>query len=329
MKWVLGVDGGNSKTHALICDENGHVVGFAQADGSNHETIGFAGTERVLERVAQDALARSGVSAPIDCGFWCLAGADVDTDFTQLSAIAARIAAARTNVIKNDIAAAMGAGFSRGWGVAVICGAGFSSGGIAPDGRELQFPSLGPATGDWGGGGDIGLEVLRLAHRSYDGRGEPSVLSVQVPHALDIKSLEHIPQQLRAEAIDWDVVRDKLPPLLFAAAAEGDRVAIDLILRIGAEVGTTALAIIQRLAMESLDVELVLSGSLLRSAPALLIDTIDTVVREVVAGVRIIQPEFPPVVGAIFQSLRAIGIEVDERIRSNVRATLVPELTGI
>jgi hypothetical protein len=89
------------------------------------------------------------------------------------------------------------------------------------------------------------------------------------------------------------------------------------------------LAIIQRLAMESLDVELVLSGSLLRSAPALLIDTIDTVVREVVAGVRIIQPEFPPVVGAIFQSLRAIGIEVDERIRSNVRATLVPELTGI
>ncbi len=328
MKWVLGVDGGNSKTHALICDEAGHVVGFAQADGSNHETIGFAGAERVLEGIARDALVQSGLAAPIDHAFWCLAGADVKTDFAQLSAIAARIAAAKQNVVNNDIAAAMGAGFSRGWGVAVICGAGFSSGGIAPDGRRLQFPSLGAATGDWGGSGDIGLEVLRLAHRSYDGRETPSVLSVQVPHALGLTSLEEIPQQLRAGAIDWDAVREKLPPLVFAAATEGDQVAIDLTLRIGVEVGLTAAAIIRRLEMASLDVELVLSGSVLRAAPSLLVDAIDSAVRKEAASVRIIRSELPPVVGAVFLSLRAMGIEVDERIRSNIRTTLTPEMIG-
>ncbi len=321
MRFVLGIDGGNSKTYAVVSDTGGHVLGIARAEGSNHERIGFAEAERVLRRVAHDALAKGGIDAPVECAFWGLAGADVASDFERLSGITQRIAAARKNVIKNDIAAAMGAGFTRSWGVCVNCGAGFSAGGIAPDGRELQFPSLGPATGDWGGGEEIGVEVLRIAHRAFDGRGEATVLSDRVPAALGLRSLADLPVHIRAPGLDAATVRDKLPPLLFRAAREGDQVACGLVARIGDEIGTTAAAIITRLGMQELDVEVVLSGSVCDGAGGLLAEPAAARLRLTAPGARVIRPGFHSVIGATFQALRQLGVEINERVRANARAT--------
>lgn len=328
MRRVLGVDGGNSKTLALVSDTKGQVLGFARAAGSNHERIGFPEAERVLHRVAHEALADARIDAPVDCAFWGLAGADVESDFECLRPIVKRIGAAKEDVVKNDAAAAMGAGLNRGWGVGVICGAGFSSGGIAPDGRETRFPSLGALTGDWGGGEEIGMEVLRLAHRSYDGRGDPSLLVDRVASALGMASLEEVPSRSRAGTLDRTAIRDKLPPILFEVALEGDEVARSLVTRIGEEVGITAAAIIERLGMQDLDVEVVLGGSVFNGAGRLLIETITERVQRVSPRACIIRPEFSPVVGAVFQALRSLGIDIDEPIRANVRTTLPAELAG-
>ena len=328
MNRVLGVDGGNSKTFALVSDVEGRLLGFARAAGSNHERIGFGEAERTLGRVAHAALAEAGIDPPATFGFWGLAGADVPTDFERLLSIVDRIHIADKNLVKNDAVAAMGAGLTRGWGVGVISGAGFSAGGIAPDGREFRFPSLGAATGDWGGGEEIGLEVLRLAHRSFDGRGEPTLLVDRVASALGMATLEELPARIRADRLDWTAIRDRLPPLLFDAALEGDGVARRLVVRIGEEVGTTAATIIERLGMHEMDVEVVLGGSVFKGNGPLLMETIAARVQRAAPRVRIIRPEFPPVVGAVFQALRRLGIEVDAQVRANVRATLPAELAG-
>jgi N-acetylglucosamine kinase-like BadF-type ATPase len=328
VNYVLGVDGGNSKTFALVADAEGHPLGFARAAGSNHERIGFAEAERVLQSVAQEALDAAQVDAPIACAFWGLAGADVSSDFTQLQAVVTRIRVATKNVVENDTAAAMGAGLSHGWGVGVICGAGFSAAGIAPDGRETRFPSLGAATGDWGGGEAVGLEVLRLAHRSHDGRGDPSLLADRVAGALGMTSLDEVPSRVRAETLDWTAIRDKLPLLLFEVALEGDEVARGLVMRIGEEVATTATTIIKRLGLQETDVEVVLGGSVFNGKGSLLMETITERILRIAPLARIIRPEFPPVVGAVFQALRALGVDIDERIRANVRTTLPAELAG-
>lgn len=326
MDLVLGVDGGNSKTFALVADTEGHLLGFGRTGGSNHETVGFAEAERRLHQVAHEALAEAGVEGPVAFGFWGLAGADVPSDFEHLYPIVARINAAERNVIKNDTVAAMGAGFTRGWGVGIISGAGFNAGGIAPDGREIQFAGMGAPTGDWGGGGDIGPEVLRLAYRGYDGRGKPTLLTERVAEALGLQSMADIPLKIRTGTLDWKAIRDKLPPLLFEVAYEGDEVACELVARIGEEVGITANTIIRRLGMEKLDVEVVLGGSIFKGKGPLLMDTIRARVHRVAPRARIIHPEFEPVVGAVFQALRYLGIEAGPRVRENVRATLPPEL---
>ena len=72
--------------------------------------------------------------------------------------------------VGNDTLAVLRAGTERGWGVAVVCGAGINCVGVAPDGRSVRFPALGRITGDWGGGYDVGLEALYVAARGEDGR---------------------------------------------------------------------------------------------------------------------------------------------------------------
>jgi N-acetylglucosamine kinase-like BadF-type ATPase len=323
---VLGVDGGNSKTFALTADVEGRVLGFARAEGSNHERIGFTEAEFVLERVARESLARAGTDAPVDFGFWGLAGADVPSDFEALDAIVARIGAARKNTVKNDLAAAMGAGSSRGWGVGVVFGAGFSAGGLAPDGRKIKLPSMGAATGDWGGAGVLAMEVLRLAHRSYDGRGDRSVLEKRVPAVLGVSSFAELPARIRDETIDWEAASVELPPLLFEAAAAGDDVARGLVARVGEEVGTTAVALIERLGLRKTDVEVVLGGSVFRGEGSLLLETVRATIRQSAPRARIVLPEFHPVVGAVFQAMRSLGIVIDDRILRNMRTSLPAEL---
>jgi len=325
---VLGVDGGNSKTMALVSDPAGRLLGFARAEGSNHERLGFEAAERILRGVATEALRDAGIGGPAAGAFWALAGADTGSDFEQLGAIVERLAVAETNTVENDLWATLGAGLTRDWGVGVACGAGFCAGGIAPDGRMLKFPSLGQATGDWGGGEDIGMEVLRLAHRAHDGRGRPSRLGDRVPAALGMASFDELPERMRAGTFDWNAVRDRLPPLLFAAADEGDVTARGLVRRIGEEVGLTAATIIRHLGLEGLDVEVVLGGSVFRGENPLLLETIVGSVRASAPRARIVRPAFHPVVGAVFQALRRLGIEVDDGVRENARVTLPKDLTN-
>lgn len=329
MTLVLGVDGGNSKTTALLMRQDGCCLGHITTEGSNHENIGFPAAGAVLERAAGDALAAAGITPPIDAAFWGLAGVDIASDARRLSDIVERTNVARNNIVKNDVFAAMGAGLSCEWGVGIISGAGFSACGIAPNGQTLQFPSLGAATGDWGGGADIGLETLRLAHRSFDGRGEKTALESHVPAALGMPSLSDLPQWMRSDRFDWTAVRDRLPPLLFQLAEDGDEVARQLVIRVATEVAVTAVAILRRLDLLDAEVEIVLGGSIFGATGPLLLESIATALYRDAPQACLVRPEFPPVVGAAFQALRHEGVEITEDVRTRVRKSLPAEMANL
>jgi N-acetylglucosamine kinase-like BadF-type ATPase len=75
---VLGVDGGGSKTHAAICDENGTLIGAGTAGPSNWETVGLRGAsdsigdaiERAMDGtdLRRSELARPCSASPVSTG---------------------------------------------------------------------------------------------------------------------------------------------------------------------------------------------------------------------------------------------------------------------
>ncbi len=335
MGLVLGVDAGATKTFALIADERGRILGFGQGGPGNHQVAGPEPALAEIRRACEEALARAGASPPVELGFFGLAGADLPVDFALLTPAIEDMGLAQQVRIKNDTMVALRAGLKRSWGVAVICGTGFNAGGIGPDGREVQLPGLGALSGDWGGGGDIAREVIRLICRAWDGRGQPTMLTEMVLEALGLPSVEELISQLYQSEFDYypgqfDQRRLlDLVPLVFEAAYQGDQVAQDLLVRVGTEVGITASAIIKRLGVEDTDVEVVLGGSVFKGKGPLLVDTVTQVVHRVAPRATIVLPEFEPVVGAVFLALESLGVGVNEAVYANVRASLPRGLRNV
>ncbi len=325
MSLVLGVDAGATKTFALVADVDGHILGFGQGGPGNHQTTGLEPALAEIRRSSEEALAEAGVSPPVDFGFFGLAGADLPVDYALLTPAVEGMGLARQVRIKNDTMVALRAGLRRSWGVAVISGTGFNAGGIGLDGREIQLPGLGALSGDWGGGGDIAQEVIRLICRAWDGRGQPTALTEMVLTALGLPSVEELISQLYQSRFDQRRLL-ALVPLVFEAAYAGDQVAQALVVRVGTEVGTTANAIIKRLGLETTDVEVVLGGSVFKGKGPLLVDTITQAVHRVAPRATIVLPEFEPVVGAVLRALENLGAEVNEAVYANMRASLPGEL---
>jgi N-acetylglucosamine kinase-like BadF-type ATPase len=328
MSVVLGVDAGATKTFALVADEGGHILGFGQGGTGNHQVAGLEPALAEIRRSSEEALAQAGTSTPVALGFFGLAGADLPVDFSLLTPAIEGMNLAQRVRIKNDTMVALRAGLKRNWGVAVICGTGFNAGGVGPDGREVQLLGLGTLSGDWGGGGEIAQEVIRLICRAWDGRGQPTALTEMVLSALGQPSVEELISLLYQSQYDYYPGQFDhsqlltLVPLVFEAAYGGDQVAQNLVVQVGAEVGVTANAIIRRLGLEATDVEVVLGGSVFKGKGPLLVDTVTQVVHQAAPQASIVLPEFGPAVGAVFLAMESMGREVNESVYANMRASL-------
>jgi len=228
-------------------------------------------------------------------------------------------------IIKNDTMAALRAGLTRSWGVVVICGSGFNAAGRSPDGREIVLPGLGPISGDWGGGGALGQEMIRLVMRAWDGRGEPTLLTSMVLDEIQVSSVEDLLSRLYHEDINYERLLH-LVPLLFEAAEAGDQVARGLIVQMGTEAGITANTLIRRLCLEDDDLEVILGGSVFKGKGTLLIDTVTSVVHQENLKARIIKPSYEPVVGAALLALEAINVIADKPHKLMLEKTLPEEL---
>lgn len=329
MRYVLGVDGGSSKTHALVLEETGAARGFGRAGCGNHQIFGLEHALGEIDRAVRTAVAMAGLGGDlVDVACYGLAGADFPEDYARLQVALQTLYSARAVLVKNDTLAAMRAGLGRPWGVVVICGAGFNAAGRAPDGREIVLPGLGPISGDWGGGAALSQEMIRLVMRAWDGRGEPTLLTRLILRELAVPDVETLLLKLYHHEIEERRLLE-LTPLLFEATEAGDGPARELVIRMGVEVGVTARALIRRLGLQQTDVEVILAGSVFKGKGRLLLDTVTQEVHREAPMAKILRPRYEPVVGAALIALEAMEVVIDEQIRSRLDETLPQELMTI
>ena len=172
---VLAVDGGNSKTDLALVRDDGTLLAHVRGPLSSPHHLGLEGALGLLEGMLDEALATRAGRRGRRRSRVARCSSRASTSRRRRSrcgdALEERGWAART-VVGNDTFAVLRAGTERGWGVAVVCGAGINCVGVAPDGRVARFPSLGAITGDWGGGYDVGPRRA-LRRRAQRGRARP------------------------------------------------------------------------------------------------------------------------------------------------------------
>lgn len=321
MRHVVGVDGGATKTHALVVAESGQVAGFGQGGPSNHQVVGLKSAIAEVKRAVCASLDAAGLSPEeLELGCFCLAGADLPEDYAMLQEAVEALRLVRSVLIRNDTMAALRAGLTRSWGVVVICGTGFNAAGRAPDGREIVLPGLGTISGDWGAGTELSLEIIRLVMRAWDGRGNPTLLTRMVLEAFDAPSEETLLRRLYHGEVDPGTLQG-LAPLLFEAAEAGDEVARGLVVKMGTEVGVSANALVRRLGLQAEDVEVVMAGSVFKGRGPLLLDTVRQVIQAEAPRASIVSLVHEPVFGAALLALEAADVPVTPQIFENLGRT--------
>ncbi|MHA6763848.1 N-acetylglucosamine kinase [Streptacidiphilus sp. PAMC 29251] len=326
---LLAVDGGNSKTDAAVVGGDGTVLGRARGLGFRPQVDGLAAAMEVLSGVRAEALAAAGLppGTVADGIAAFLAGADLPHEVAALDQAVAARGWARVRRVDNDTFALLCAGASRPWGVAVVCGTGINCVGVAPDGRRTGFPALGPISGDWGGGADLGAAALWHAVRDEDGRGPQTALSKAVTSHFNTSSVFEVTAALHSGELP-ELRLSELCPAVFAACDQDDRIARGLVRRLADEIAGMALTVLRRLDLDGTDsgeVEVVLGGSVLASRHPLLLGRIEQLLAAGAPGVRPVVSTAPPLLGA---ALAALELGPERPASDAARAAAAARLRG-
>ena len=309
MSLVLAIDGGNSKTDVALVSDDGALLGLARGAGSSPHHLGGDRSLDVIDALVAQLAPHE---AP-ELALLLMAGVDFPEEEHELEKLVAQRGWAKRIAVRNDTFAVLRAGTDRGWGIAVTCGAGINCVGVAPDGRHHRFPALGPNSGDWGGGQDVGQEALYAAARSEDGRGPRTRLELDVSEHFGVATPAEVAYQMHRGGLDERRLVE-LAPIVFAAAAD-DAVAAAIVARLVAEVIALVRVTAQRLGLEEADLDVVLGGGLLQ-------DAADALIAEISRGVHATAPlavvratAAPAVLGSALLALDELGADEDAKAR--------------
>jgi N-acetylglucosamine kinase-like BadF-type ATPase len=316
----LAVDGGNSKTDLVLVRTGGTLLAHVRGPGCSPHKIGTAACVEVIGGLLEQARERAEAEAGrLAAAVLLVAGADLESEEEDLRGCAQSRDWADELFVGNDTLAVLRAGTDAGFGVAVVCGAGINALGVARDGRKARFPALGAITGDWGGGGDLGLAALGSAVRAEDGRGGPTVLARLVPDHFSLPSGEQVAMALHRRELDSARLVELAPVILHAADA-GDEAAIELRERLVAEIVAFVRAAAGRVLGGEERYDVVLGGSVLslsRSVAELVTERLAT---ELPAA-KVAVCELPPVAGSALVGLDLLGAgpQAARRLREALR----------
>jgi len=315
--FVVGVDGGNSKTDVVVADLTGRVLSRARGVGTQSPIGDAESAAAALASLVGVAKRAAGLDDVASAAVFYLANLDLADEEDVLSLALEPHAIASRMAFGNDTLAVLRAGTDQGWGVAVVLGTGINAIAMSPSGQIERFLGIGPESGDWGGGRGLAIAGVGGAVRAEDGRGPATTLAQVLPAHFGFATAHELAVAIRRMTVPRARVLE-LTPLVLAAADDGDAVAESLIVRQGDEVATMAVALLRRIGRLNEETPLILGGGVAQGGSRLLLDTIRERLADAAPLAYIKVLDLPPVAGAVAAALDLA--EADRTAVHTVRA---------
>lgn len=309
--YYLGVDGGGTRTSALVADVKGNIVAYQDGFGINFYAAGMEESRENLAAVVRK-LGESIDIGRIKRAFIGNAAIDYSVDDDIVAAYKSGILDCDL-LMGSDAFAALAGHAPDGPGCVVISGTGSVAVTRDVHGHYRQLGGWGYFLGDDGSAYDIAMKGYRAAIRYFDGLGEETMLAHRI---MDRYSL-HEPYEL------LNKIKPGLDKREFAAfslvvkecAQEGDTVALRILEQSGeylAELGAAAVSF-AGVSVIGIYGSVLLKDKFVRGS-------FEKSFTRLVPGGVAVEPVLPPVGGAVLLAMSGDGIAITEEITANIKS---------
>jgi N-acetylglucosamine kinase-like BadF-type ATPase len=213
MRFVLGFDGGGTKTDCVLMDESGTILARSQAGPSNPLRVGFGAAITSIREAARQALAQAALPEGATSAALCagLAGAGPPESAEKIHALlAAEFPESKVQVC-TDLALALAA-MGEGPVIVLLAGTGSFAVGRNTAGDTARAGGYGSQIGDEGSAYDIGRRAVLTAMHENDRNGVDSVLGQRLLRELGCADWSEVKARAQAGS-------DEVFPRLFAVVA--------------------------------------------------------------------------------------------------------------
>ncbi|MCM3873582.1 MAG: hypothetical protein ND895_23095 [Pyrinomonadaceae bacterium] len=247
---VVGVDGGGSKTHAVVVDAEGRIMGEGRSGPSNPLRVGVtraaAAVREAIDKACEAAQVRCEDILAAEIG---LAGARRTELRERVREALSKLGIADVEVVGDADIALYGATDGEP-GVVVIAGTGSICCGVNARGKRNCAGGWGPVAGDEGGGAWIARRALRAIAHASDGRGPKTSLMAAACAYFHVTTPEDLATAIYAPTMTNERLAGFGKQVVEAAKAK-DQVAREIMTEAGSELGLVVSAVIRNLKLET------------------------------------------------------------------------------
>ena len=308
-EFVIGMDGGGTKTAAMIADGEGNVLAQHVSGPSNFQIIGVDAAAKTIFSLIRECCDSVKISpAAIQSMTIGLTGAGRPNDQKRMADGLRKFAASRKVKLRNvsiesDARIALEGAFKGGKGIILIAGTGSIAFGKDGKGNVHRVGGWGRILGDEGSGYYIGKRALTAVCRHLDGRSAPTRLTTMIAKKFSLTSSTDIITAVYKN--NFDIAT--MAPLVFDAASKGDIASRAIIQRASEEltehVRSLLLKIDPRISKRVKErIPLSFIGGLIAN-DTLLSRALQRKISTSVSQITVIKPMAPPVYGAIIMAL--------------------------
>lgn len=244
--YLLGVDGGGTKTRAVLADGDGRVIGEGIAGPSNPLRVGVAEAAKAVREATERACATAGVRrVEVSAAEVGLAGVK-RADLRARMRDSLSVLGFGTLEVVTDADIALYGATEGGAGLVIIAGTGSICCGLSPRGKRACAGGWGPIAGDEGSGSWIARRGLQAAAKATDGRGARTPL---VSAACDYFKVTN-PEDLALAIYAPNMTNQRIAGFarhVIEAARRRDAVSRLILTEAGRELGQAAVSVVRKL----------------------------------------------------------------------------------
>ncbi|MFK0732872.1 MAG: N-acetylglucosamine kinase [Gloeotrichia echinulata GP01] len=316
MSYVLGIDGGGSKTVCVLMDENRQILSRGEAGASNYQTIGIAAALQSIQSAIHAAVNTN----PSEIKAICLGLAGVGRA-ADIEVVKNLVKDLQNNkyipivwqlqpsnmVICNDGLIALVGGIGHSVGIVAAAGTGSIVLGRNHQGETKRVGGWGYILGDEGSAYKIAVAGMQAALKFYDGREMSTSLIDGFQQHLGLASIEDLIEVIYRRG--WGVKEiAALAQIVDLAAVSGDEVANQIIDDAVQELVKATATVIEAIFSSESVLEVVTTGSLWRSRCKMQ-ERFSVSLGMNYSHVKVIFPRFEPAYGAGLLALKSLAGE--------------------